>query len=203
MRAGGRRTRNRQPRRGEGDLTGAAGGAEASLQEGAQGQRSPKLEGGRSATDTEGTSAPDHPTPGEAQAVQSKGDNLSTKSSHQPSQSTRVPGTLKKVKSDSAVRFRRFLTSVSSRLSRKRSFQESAQDQSQQDDVDGAAMPATQPSPISLVPSAGVPVWDVNNCALVNGQMILMSKDDESACRIRLRTSSCLSDTSLNLSQNC
>ncbi|GCB80836.1 hypothetical protein scyTo_0022718, partial [Scyliorhinus torazame] len=70
-------------------------------------------------------------------------------------------------------------------------------------DVDGAAVPVTQPSPISLVPSAGVPVWDVNNCALVNGQMILMSKDDESACRIRLRTSSCLSDTSLSLSQNC
>ncbi|XP_078063506.1 uncharacterized protein LOC144489515, partial [Mustelus asterias] len=190
----------------EGDPKEAAGATEAPQQD-LQGGGPPETEGDKAAADREGAGQPNRPSQGEGPAVRSKKDNLSKKSSYQraqsePTQSARGPGTLRKVKSDSAERIRRLLTSFSHRLSRKRSSQELAVDQSQQDNVDTVSVSQTQTLPISLVPSAGVPVWDVNNCTLVNGQLMLMSKDDESACRIRMRTSSCISDTSLSLSQN-
>ncbi|XP_078387502.1 ras/Rap GTPase-activating protein SynGAP-like [Cetorhinus maximus] len=190
----------------EGDLKEAAGGAEAARQ-GTQGEGSPELKGNKITADRESANQ-SRPTHGDGQAVRSKRDNLSKKSSSQrthseSTQSTRVPGTLRKVKSDSAERIRRLLTTFSNRLSGKRSFQEPALDHSQQDDVDAAATPTAPSPPVPLVPSVGVPVWDVNNCTLVNGQLVLMSKEDEGSCKIRLRTSSCISDTSFSQSQNC
>ncbi|GCC21759.1 hypothetical protein chiPu_0020234 [Chiloscyllium punctatum] len=77
------------------------------------------------------------PAHGEGRSAQPGRDPLSRRASYQraesvPSQSSKAPAALRKVKSDSAERFRRFLNSFSSRLSRKRSFQESAPEYTQQ-----------------------------------------------------------------------
>ncbi|XP_078285562.1 ras GTPase-activating protein nGAP-like isoform X2 [Rhinoraja longicauda] len=70
------------------------------------------------------------------------------------------------------------------------------QEPAHQDEVDTGVEGSTQSPPISLVPSARVPVWDVNNCTLVDGQLLLMSRDDESGYRTRLRTGSSMSEMS-------
>ncbi|XP_072925534.1 ras/Rap GTPase-activating protein SynGAP-like isoform X1 [Hemitrygon akajei] len=138
----------------------------------------------------------------------SKKDPLSKRSNQQckqtePSKLTRGPGrNLRKVKSDSAERIRNFLTSVSNRLSRKRSLQEPVQEPPSQDDADAGAEGSSQSPPITLVPSARVPVWDISNCTLVDGQLLLMSRDDESGYRSRLRTGSSMSEVSLTPSHN-
>lgn len=168
---------------------------EEDLKEDAQGAEAPVQEGQEElASDPEGTRNSQQEQPSKEEA-QGKKDQLSKKS--EPAKSVRGPGrNLRKVKSDSAERIRSFLTSVSNRLSRKRSLQEPMQDPSHQDEVEAGAEGSSQSPPISLVPSARVPVWDVNNCTLVDGQLLLMSRDDENGYRSRLRTGSSMSEVS-------
>lgn len=104
---------------------------EEDLKEDAQGAEAPVQEGQEEmASDPEGTrnSQQEQPSKDEAQG---KKDQLPKKS--EPAKSVRGAGrNLRKVKSDSAERIRSFLTSVSNRLSRKRSLQEPMQDPSHQ-----------------------------------------------------------------------
>ncbi|NXI44395.1 RASL3 protein, partial [Galbula dea] len=45
-----------------------------------------------------------------------------------------------------------------------------------------------------LPPAADVPVWDVSNCSLVDGHLLLVGKDEEAWCRSRKRTGSSTSE---------
>ncbi|XP_067400691.1 RAS protein activator like-3 isoform X2 [Emydura macquarii macquarii] len=48
---------------------------------------------------------------------------------------------------------------------------------------------------IPLAPSPEVPVWDVSNFSLMDGQLVLIARDEEAWQRSRNRTGSCISET--------
>ncbi|KAM6037603.1 RAS protein activator like-3 isoform 1-T1 [Theristicus caerulescens] len=51
-------------------------------------------------------------------------------------------------------------------------------------------------SSIPLAPAPDAPVWDVSNFSLVDGHLVLVSRDEEAACRSRNRTGSSISESS-------
>ncbi|XP_058258630.1 ras/Rap GTPase-activating protein SynGAP isoform X1 [Hemibagrus wyckioides] len=103
-------------------------------------------------------------------------------------------------------KFRKYLRQVSQRLKRPRaqnrnntSTAQQQQQQQQREDV-----PSVDPADsvqFSWVPQ-DVPVWDINNCILQDGQ-IFISREEEPLLRMRNRASSCLSSLSLqNLTES-
>ncbi|XP_064416363.1 uncharacterized protein LOC135357727 [Latimeria chalumnae] len=93
--------------------------------------------------------------------------------------------------------FRNYFRSVSQRLSTKRG---SAKGERSQEPLprikDEKVAPVKQ---ISLSPSPGVPVWDIGNFTLIDGQLMLTSRDVEVYYWTRNRASSCLSDTDIQI----
>ncbi|NXL02719.1 RASL3 protein, partial [Mesembrinibis cayennensis] len=51
-------------------------------------------------------------------------------------------------------------------------------------------------SSIPLAPAPDAPVWDVSNFSLVDGHLVLVSRDEEASCRSRNRTGSSISESS-------
>ncbi|XP_065435040.1 RAS protein activator like-3-like isoform X2 [Chrysemys picta bellii] len=56
---------------------------------------------------------------------------------------------------------------------------------------------------IPLAPSPEVPVWDVSNFSLVDGQLVLMARDEEVLYKSRNRTGSSISETNAHPSLGC
>ncbi|KAI5613810.1 disabled-like 2-interacting protein [Silurus asotus] len=97
-------------------------------------------------------------------------------------------------------KFRKYLRHVSQRLKRpraqNRNTTNSVQQQQQQQRED---LPCADPADsvqFSWAPQ-DVPVWDINNCILQDGQ-IFISREEEPLLRMRNRASSCLSSLSLH-----
>ncbi|XP_062853191.1 RAS protein activator like-3 [Trichomycterus rosablanca] len=101
-------------------------------------------------------------------------------------------------------RIRKYLQQMSQKFKKPRTQTRtgiSSAAQHQQQDVPCAESLVSDALQFSWVPQ-DVPVWDISNCALQDGQIII-SRDEEPLLRMRNRASSCLSSLSLqNLSES-
>ncbi|XP_029441226.1 RAS protein activator like-3 [Rhinatrema bivittatum] len=106
-----------------------------------------------------------------------------------PEKGHREAGRSHETGGDSKIKFRKYFQSVSHRLA-KRSTSRRAQEPAASE-KDMAPLVPRMP----LTPSPEVPVWDVSNFTLMDGQLMLVTHDDEQSFRTRNRTGSCISDS--------
>ncbi|KAG2470930.1 ras GTPase-activating protein nGAP isoform X1 [Polypterus senegalus] len=90
---------------------------------------------------------------------------------------------------------RKYLRSVSQRFKKPRAAEK--KETPQKEDVMKESQDIQLSPPPSWAPPQEVPVWDINNCTLHDGCMII-SRDDEPVYRTRNRISSCVSEGSLH-----
>ncbi|MCJ8750148.1 hypothetical protein PDJAM_G00259190 [Pangasius djambal] len=96
-------------------------------------------------------------------------------------------------------KLRKYLRQVSQKLKRPRAQNRSNASTAQQQQHQREDVPCVEPAEsvqFSWAPQ-DVPVWDINNCILQDGQ-IFISREEEPLLRMRNRASSCLSSLSLH-----
>nr|XP_033779353.1 RAS protein activator like-3 [Geotrypetes seraphini] len=135
--------------------------------------------------------------PGNAVASQSPESRVALKRSlfqrafSAPDKGHREPSRSQENCGGSKIKLRKYFQSMSGRLAKKnttKQVQESAVSEE-----DGFSPVPRMP----LTPSPEVPVWDVSSFTLMDGQLMLVTHDEEQSFRTRNRTGSCISDSVL------
>ncbi|XP_030053029.1 RAS protein activator like-3 [Microcaecilia unicolor] len=91
----------------------------------------------------------------------------------------------------SKTKLRKYFQSMSDKLAKKNTTKQVQESAASEEDI-------SSPVPrMPLTPSPEVPVWDVSSFTLMDGQLMLVTHDEEQSFRNRNRTGSCVSDSVL------